>query len=64
MWLCKPSGLVDVRDRLFALIEDLRGALPLERPVKTREACNDPSWGIGQLFEQLKTSQMKELLID
>lgn len=61
MWRCSPSSLVELRDQLFALINDLRRSLPLERSGKTRESCDDRSWEISALFERLKDKQMREL---
>jgi len=59
MWLGDPSGLRNLRDRLLALIDDLRIALPLERPSRTREACDDGSWDLRRLFENLRGEQMR-----
>jgi hypothetical protein len=60
MWHCAPSSLADLRDRL--LIGDLRNALPLERPGKTRGACDDGSWEIAVLFERLKNKRMGDMV--
>ncbi len=62
MWRCAPSCLIELRDRLLAVIADLRGALPLERPGRCRAACDDGSWDINALFRRLTSSRMRDLL--
>ena len=61
MWCCLPTSLVDLRSGLFALIADLRRAMPLERSGNTQELCDDGSWGIGALFERLKHIHMRDM---
>ncbi|MCG7904844.1 MAG: helicase, partial [Candidatus Thiodiazotropha weberae] len=63
MWHCLPVHLVGLRDQLHALIDDLRRLIPLERPVRTQELCDDGSWVIGSLFERLKGAQLRELVL-
>jgi len=63
MWRSAPSSLVELRNQLLALISDLRSALPLERPGRTREACDDGSWEIGVLFERLRDTRMRDISV-
>ncbi|HHJ20833.1 MAG TPA: helicase [Gammaproteobacteria bacterium] len=61
MWCCLPGSLVELRNQFFALISDLRRALPLERSGRTRDLCDDGSWEIRTLFERLKGTSMREM---
>jgi hypothetical protein len=54
MWLCNPQNLVECRERLLALIEDQRNALPIERPSRVNEACNRAQWRIAAIFSELR----------
>ena len=61
MWLCAPATLKALRDRLLALVNDLRAPTPVERSKKVEEACDDGSWTIGSLFADLQEQTMKDL---
>ena len=57
-WTCLPDGLVSVRDRLLALITDLRSALPMEWRSKIVAASCDPSWSLPALFSELRLTKL------
>lgn len=61
MWRSSPNSLVEIREQLYALVSDLRRAIPLERSVRTKEACDDGSWTISVLFNRIKGLAMREL---
>jgi len=57
-WICTSVRLVAVRDRLLALIQDLRTALPIERRSKLVAAASSPSWQLAALFEELRVTKL------
>lgn len=61
MWHSTPPSFVELRDQLLAMISDIRSALPLERPGKTREACDEETWKIGSLFERLRDKPLRDM---
>lgn len=54
-----PSNAVVVRDRLFALISDLRKLLPLERPNAMKEAASLNQWSLAALVSELGPHDLK-----
>lgn len=53
MWNVEPSSLVDIRDRIIAIITDIHTLTPLERLEKTRSACNGAKWMLQSIFDKI-----------
>ena len=61
MWLNGANKLADLRDLLFAQIEDIRRALPLERPVRIRDVSAENRWALSSLSESLLHVRMTDI---
>jgi hypothetical protein len=54
MTLTSPSTLASLRDRLLALLRDMRAALPIQRLVAINDACSQESWTLPALADEVK----------
>ena len=61
MGLCSVPNLVALRDKLLALIEDLRKETPLERPGAIAKATDDSRWDIEALLDDLWQRDLTEM---
>lgn len=58
MWLVQTRVLAALRDQALAIIKDCRGALPIERHSRVREACDRTEWTLDGLAPRLQTFPM------
>jgi hypothetical protein len=56
-----PNKLAVIRDRLIAMIEDLRKVLPLERPKRIKESCDQPHWTLQALTHELQEKRLIDM---
>jgi hypothetical protein len=61
MWWSHPSKLAIIRDRLIAMIEDLRKVLPLERQKRIKESCGEPHWTLQALVQELQEKRLTDM---
>jgi hypothetical protein len=54
MWIIEPRQLAKVRDRVLALIRDMRKELPLDRLASAREKCGEAEWTLDSLFKSVR----------
>jgi hypothetical protein len=59
MWLTPPSALMELRDDVFAIIDDIRRAVPLERRNLIVEKCNRPEWSLPDIFKRIRGRQLE-----
>jgi len=61
MWWSLPLKLAVIRDRLIAMIEDLRKVMPLERPKRVKESCGQPQWTLQALTQELQEKRLIDM---
>ena len=61
MGLCVPEELVALRDRIMALIEDLRKQTPVERPILIAKNTEEDQWDMEALLDELWTKNMADM---
>ena len=61
MALCLPQCVVALRNRIIALIEDLRKQTPVERLLIIPEISEECQWDMEALLVELRTKVMTEL---
>lgn len=61
MGLCLRGDLRKLRDRILALIEDLRKEIPLERPRRIADVSEEKQWDIEKLIDGLRHKQLLEM---
>lgn len=61
MFLTNPTRLVEIRERLYAIVEDIRKSLPLNRRNRIVELCHREEWQLSNLFELLKCKALTEM---
>ena len=61
MWWSHPRKLAMIRDRLIAMIKDLRKVMPIERPKRILESCNQPHWTLEALAQELQEKRLVDM---
>ncbi|MBI3676687.1 MAG: DEAD/DEAH box helicase family protein [Proteobacteria bacterium] len=61
MFLAVPTRFVEVRERVFGIIQDVRRGLPLNRRNRIIEKCHADEWRLDKLFEFLKDEALVKL---
>lgn len=61
MYLCLPQRVIDLKNRILALIADLRKKTPLERLVSISKICKEDHWKMDTLLIQLQIKVMTDL---
>ena len=61
MGLCLPQSVVALRDRLIALIEDLRKETPIERLTLISKVTEEKQWDIEALLNEFWAKDMTNL---
>lgn len=61
MSLCIPSKFIQIRDELFAIIDDLKNFNPLEREIEIMRVTQEAKWDIEEVFKRLATTPMPNL---
>lgn len=54
MTLASPKALTGVRDKLIALLADMRRVLPIQRPSTIKNVCSREEWALRCLYIQIK----------
>ena len=58
MGLCVLKSIVDIRQTVLALIEDLRKLTPIERFVQISKISDEGQWKLTQLVGKLRTKDL------
>ena len=61
MGLCLPQGVVNLRQRVLALIEDFRKMVPIERLAHISKESEETKWDITELVQALWVKDMSAL---
>ncbi len=61
MWWSPPHKLAVTRDRLIAMIEDIRKLVPRERPNKIKEFCGQPHWLLESLAKEFQGKRLIDM---
>lgn len=61
MGLCLPHGVVELRQRVLAQIEDFRKLVPIERLAQISKESEETKWDITELVEALWVKDMSAL---
>lgn len=60
MWLAEPTALMVLRERVFAILEDVRKLPPLERRLGLVERCNGDEWTLNGVLAALGAVKLLE----
>ena len=61
MVLCSVESLASLRDKVIAIVKDLRKVTPLERPSTIGSLTDKGQWDIETLFEELSVRKLVDL---
>ncbi len=58
MWLSEPSAFIEVRERVFGILNDVRRLPPLERREGVIERCHREEWALRNMLRTLGAAKL------